>query len=672
MADWILGGLLTGMAAGTACLAVCGCMLLPLVLAARRDLWRSYGVLLQFSAGRLAAYLAVGALAGWGGALVHDTAWYPWANAGLTFLAGALLLHWLAQPARRDCGAACGTTTATVPILLGVVTGLSICPPFVAALATAVTSGNILRGTMYFAAFFVGTTVYLLPLPLAGGLTRWPFWLRAGRMVGAVIGFVYCLTALQHAYGLVHPRANVTGAAAQIVSLPQEVHAFFDGATRCVRSETDEYVILVHSNSTLLGYLVDTRHAPDLPIGHGGPTPVLLCVRLPQAQAAVLLAPNQETPAFLRRVLVSAWWRELQCGSLTDMLARTTVPDAVSGATLSARALQATVNDAFERVCRVAPGLQRWSVSSGTRSEIPRFAQSAAASTASAVATRAAAADRDMEVAPTLAASTASTVATRAAAAAADRDMEVAPTLAASTASAVATRAAAAAADRDMEVAPTLAASTASAVATRALAHVAWPFAVVACMAVCLVLWPQLQTRWTRWAVWLMSIALIGVYRADYFSIAQVAALVRGTMPPVYYSNWAIVVLFALLAPLMFGRVYCQYICPFGVLSDALGRVVPWRLTLPPWLVGPLRRLRAVLLIAIGLAMVLAPRFPFERCEPFCAVFVPHQPRAYLAFAALVLLVSLVMKRFWCAYFCVDGALFEFIHRYRWNKESRP
>jgi sulfite exporter TauE/SafE len=645
MADWILGGLLTGMAAGTACLAVCGCMLLPLVLAARRDLWRSYGVLLQFSAGRLAAYLAVGALAGWGGALVHDTAWYPWANAGLTFLAGALLLHWLAQPARRDCGAACGTTTATVPILLGVVTGLSICPPFVAALATAVTSGNILRGTMYFAAFFVGTTVYLLPLPLAGGLTRWPFWLRAGRMVGAVIGFVYCLTALQHAYGLVHPRANVTGAAAQIVSLPQEVHAFFDGATRCVRSETDEYVILVHSNSTLLGYLVDTRHAPDLPIGHGGPTPVLLCVRLPQAQAAVLLAPNQETPAFLRRVLVSAWWRELQCGSLTDMLARTTVPDAVSGATLSARALQATVNDAFERVCRVAPGLQRWSVSSGTRSEIPRFAQSAAASTASAVATRAAAADRDMEVAPTLAASTAS---------------------------AVATRAAAAAADRDMEVAPTLAASTASAVATRALAHVAWPFAVVACMAVCLVLWPQLQTRWTRWAVWLMSIALIGVYRADYFSIAQVAALVRGTMPPVYYSNWAIVVLFALLAPLMFGRVYCQYICPFGVLSDALGRVVPWRLTLPPWLVGPLRRLRAVLLIAIGLAMVLAPRFPFERCEPFCAVFVPHQPRAYLAFAALVLLVSLVMKRFWCAYFCVDGALFEFIHRYRWNKESRP
>jgi polyferredoxin len=277
-----------------------------------------------------------------------------------------------------------------------------------------------------------------------------------------------------------------------------------------------------------------------------------------------------------------------------------------------------------------------------------------------------------MEVAPTLAASTASAVATRAAAAAADRDMEVAPTLAASTASAVATRAAAAAADRDMEVAPTLAASTASAVATRALAHVAWPFAVVACMAVCLVLWPQLQTRWTRWAVWLMSIALIGVYRADYFSIAQVAALVRGTMPPVYYSNWAIVVLFALLAPLMFGRVYCQYICPFGVLSDALGRVVPWRLTLPPWLVGPLRRLRAVLLIAIGLAMVLAPRFPFERCEPFCAVFVPHQPRAYLAFAALVLLVSLVMKRFWCAYFCVDGALFEFIHRYRWNKESRP
>ncbi len=583
MLQWMTGGLLTGMAAGTACLAVCGVVLLPLVLGARRDLWRSYGVLLQFSAGRLGAYLVVGALAGWCGTLLHDSPWYPWINVGLTLLAGVVLLRWLAH-AQSCAGTHCGKPSMA-PLLLGVVTGLSICPPFVAALATAVTSGSSLRGILYFAAFFAGTTLYLLPLPLAGGLTRWPFWLRVGRLAGVIIGFVYCLMALQQAFVVLHPPAAPHAAlGSEARAVPPEARAVFPDATRGVATPDAEHVIAMHSNSTLLGYVIDTRGAPAAPIGYAGPTPVLLCVRLPEACAMVIPLPSHESPGFLRRVLNHPWWQNLQQGSLTALVAHAAAPDAVSGATLSSSALRATINGALAHLRNVAPTLREPAQPAPTG--MARVAQIGAA--------------------------------------------------------------------------------------FAAMLRVMWPFALVACAALGLVIWPGLHTKWTRWAVWLASVGLIGFYRTDYFSIVQLAALVRGTIPPACQSSWLLVVLFTLLAPLFFGRAYCLYMCPFGVISDALGRLVPWRITLPPWLAGRLRRLRYVLLLGIVLAMVALPRFPFERCEPFHALFVRNQPRAYVVFAALVLLTSLVMKRFWCAYFCVDGALLEFIHRFRWNKEPPP
>ena len=583
MLQWMTGGLLTGMAAGTACLAVCGVVMLPLVLGARRDLWRSYGILLQFSAGRLGAYLVVGALAGWCGTLLHDSAWYPWLNVGLTFLAGVVLLHWLAQP--RGCAPAHCGRPSWAPLLLGVVTGLSVCPPFVAALATAVTSGSILRGILYFAAFFAGTTLYLLPLPLAGSLTRWPFWLRVGRLAGVIIGFVYCLMALQQAFVALHPPAtphDPSGSEERVV--PPEARAVFPDATYGVVTPATEQVIAIHSNSTLLGYVVDTRGAQSAPIGYAGPTPILLCVRLPEACAMVIPLPSHESPGFLWRVLNHPWWQNLQQGSLTALVARAAVPDAVSGATLSSFALRATINGALARVRRVAPALLE--PAQPTPTGMARMAQIGAA--------------------------------------------------------------------------------------LAGMLRVMWPFALVAAAALCLATWPRLHTKWTRAAVWLASVGLIGFYRTDYFSIVQLAALVRGTIPPACQSSWLLVVLFTLLAPLFFGRVYCLYMCPFGVISDALGRLAPWRVTLPAWLAGSLRRVRYVLLAGIVLAMVVLPRFPFERCEPFHALFVRNQPRAYVVFVALVLLVSLVMKRFWCTCFCVDGALFEFIHRFRWNKEPPP
>ena len=60
--------------------------------------------------------------------------------------------------------------------------------------------------------------------------------------------------------------------------------------------------------------------------------------------------------------------------------------------------------------------------------------------------------------------------------------------------------------------------------------------------------------------------------------------------------------------------------------------------------------------------IVIIPNIPVEKFEPFHAVFTGSQPRTYFIFGVSVLIVSCFIKRFWCSFFCIDGALFEIIN----------
>ncbi len=56
------------------------------------------------------------------------------------------------------------------PVLLGLVTGINYCPPFLVAFTKAMISGGVFLGTMFFVSFFFGTSVLMMPLVMFGGL----------------------------------------------------------------------------------------------------------------------------------------------------------------------------------------------------------------------------------------------------------------------------------------------------------------------------------------------------------------------------------------------------------------------------------------------------------------------------------------------------------------------
>ena len=153
-----------GVSVGPACLIHCG--LFHAAFLARHapaDRRRSAFLGVALLIGRLAAYLLFGAAIG----LIASTGVVvlsPWA---LTLILGLLMLAYAVLPRRERPACACkGRDTRLVggALLLGFVTGLSPCPPFLASGLIALQSRGVGMAVLTLLVFFAGSSLYLIPL----------------------------------------------------------------------------------------------------------------------------------------------------------------------------------------------------------------------------------------------------------------------------------------------------------------------------------------------------------------------------------------------------------------------------------------------------------------------------------------------------------------------------
>jgi sulfite exporter TauE/SafE len=171
---------LLGLSSGTYCAAACAPVALPFLSSRERGEkpYVANAVLIGlFLAGRLIGYVVVGAsLAVIGAyALSYVDPAFSRALARIAYaLTGALMIvAGLAEgfPTAKACDAARRVWRPWMgAFLFGLLTGASICPPFFTA-ATRVFAGvgstgaaAALSGAGYFAFFFIGTSIWLLPL----------------------------------------------------------------------------------------------------------------------------------------------------------------------------------------------------------------------------------------------------------------------------------------------------------------------------------------------------------------------------------------------------------------------------------------------------------------------------------------------------------------------------
>lgn len=193
-------GLLLGLANGPACLVACVPALVPVLLttapspAVRRFAWPLLG---RFLCGRLSAYTLVGMLAGLSGHSLQAVSGLlaPWMSLLLALL---LMAHGLGLLRRFSCRFGCPAMGGLAsPLLLGALSGFSLCPPFLLALTWVWGQGiGPLPAALFFLAFFLGTSLYLLPLGFSGYLVENQRLKQVGRVLSLGAGLFFAVRAV--------------------------------------------------------------------------------------------------------------------------------------------------------------------------------------------------------------------------------------------------------------------------------------------------------------------------------------------------------------------------------------------------------------------------------------------------------------------------------------------
>jgi len=121
-----------------------------------------------------------------------------------------------------------------------------------------------------------------------------------------------------------------------------------------------------------------------------------------------------------------------------------------------------------------------------------------------------------------------------------------------------------------------------------------------------------------------------------------------------------------LVAAVLFGTIFCGYICPFGSFQEWIGKLGrklfprKYNRMVPKKLDRVLRYLRYLVLIMVLYQTAVSATLVFQSVDPYYALFNFFTNEvavtAYIMLGIIIVL-SLFIERPWCKYFCPYGAL---------------
>ena len=205
----ILTGLALGLSSGGYCFWSCASVLGPYMVCTsprhQGHRWTTVPAALRalawYNLGRLVAYLVAGLLAS---LLALSGATLPAElNAAARLITGVILaLVLLRTPKPQGCISARQRSGGA--LAMGLLQGLTPCPPFIAALGLALTLPGLTSGLLLFLSLFAGTALLTLPLAFIEPLRRRPWLTHLTRTVGLLVCAYLILSALHILWNNTH------------------------------------------------------------------------------------------------------------------------------------------------------------------------------------------------------------------------------------------------------------------------------------------------------------------------------------------------------------------------------------------------------------------------------------------------------------------------------------
>lgn len=169
-----------------------------------------------------------------------------------------------------------------------------------------------------------------------------------------------------------------------------------------------------------------------------------------------------------------------------------------------------------------------------------------------------------------------------------------------------------------------------------------------------------LKSAKIRWLALSMTLFYLGFFKAGFLSVSHITSLVKQG-PEVFLNNLPtlMIISFTLITTLLWGRIFCSSLCPFGALQDFIAKFTPskWRVKVPNTLHRNSLYIKYAILAFIILMAAMVPSLSvFQYFEPFGTVFFFSPSLTLWLILAAILVGCVLVERFYCRYVCPLGA----------------
>jgi sulfite exporter TauE/SafE len=198
--------LILGLSSGSACLATCGMVMFPYLMAGSAGVKRIATDLSLFLITRFVIYFILATLAWYFGQALFSNPLVRNIVPGILYIVFSVLLVWysISKSRKPDCPAKIVRTVNNqrlIPILLGLVNSLGFCPALFIILTKSATQQTLIQSYFAFLAFFIGSSIWFLPLPLAGKIRKKEVLKNVGILATGLAGVIFMIKGLTNLIG---------------------------------------------------------------------------------------------------------------------------------------------------------------------------------------------------------------------------------------------------------------------------------------------------------------------------------------------------------------------------------------------------------------------------------------------------------------------------------------